>query len=674
MSENPARRDSPALVLRQRLGRPVTLLWIAAVGATLLLMVFGEQLAPWSLKYPRAWQIPLKTEISAFMKWLVNDASFGLFTFQELTRSIAWLLEWPLALATSLLASGFVRGLGSDAVQLLPPLTWIAVIAVLVAMGRYARDWRLAALVGGCFLYLAVFGHWASAMVTLSSIVIAVPFGAASGLLIGILGYRWPWFEKAITPVLDLMQTVPIFAYLVPILFLFGFGPVAAMIATIIYAMPPMVRVTLLALKSVPDEIVDFGRMAGCTSRQMLWKILVPSAMPSLMVGVNQVIMLSLNMVIIASMIGAGGLGFDVLSSLRRLDIGAGVEAGIAIVLLAIALDRLSQAYADRAPPPYAESATVSWPKRHPYTVVALLFIFGSGVLGLVLPGAQSYPGALEVTTGSFWSNLVKYINVNYFDELEAVKTFLLLNVMVPVKRFLLGLPWIGVIALLALGAWQLGGRRLALLVLLLCLFIVTTGQWPKAMVTVYLCGTAVVIACLIGIPIGILAAENARAGRVVRVIIDTLQTLPSFVYLIPVVMLFRVGDFSAMIAVVAYALAPAIRYTAHGIGQLNPQLIEAGTAAGCTRWQLLWKIKLPLALPEIMLGVNQTIMLALSMLVITALVGTRDLGQEVYIALTKADTGRGLVAGLSVAFIAIIADRLIAAWALRRKRELGMA
>ena len=120
------------------------------------------------------------------------------------------------------------------------------------------------------------------------------------------------------------MQTVPVFAYLVPVLFLFGFGPVAAMIATIIYAMPPMVRVTMLALKQVPGEVVEFGRMAGCTRRQMMWKVMVPAARPSLMVGVNQVIMLSLNMVIIASMIGAGGLGFDVLTSLKRLAIGAG--------------------------------------------------------------------------------------------------------------------------------------------------------------------------------------------------------------------------------------------------------------------------------------------------------------------------------------------------------------
>ena len=357
-------------------------------------------------------------------------------------------------LASSLLATGFVQGLGSEAVQVVPPLSWVAVIAVLVALGHYARDVRLALLVGGCFLYLAVFGQWASAMVTLSSIVIAVPFGAAGGLLIGIAGYRWPWFDRAIQPLLDLMQTVPIFAYLVPILFLFGFGPVAAMTATIIYAMPPMVRVTILALKSVPDEIVDFGRMAGCTQRQMMWKVLVPSAMPSLMVGVNQVIMLSLNMVIIASMIGAGGLGFDVLTSLKRLAIGNGLEAGIAITLLAIALDRMSQAFATR-PPPHHRERPAGLLRRHPHLSFAAAVIAVATGLSLVIPAFESLPSSLTLTTGPYWDSLVKWININFFDELEAVKAWLLINVLIPFKRFLLSLPWVGVCGVLALAVYR---------------------------------------------------------------------------------------------------------------------------------------------------------------------------------------------------------------------------
>ena len=192
-------------------------------------------------------------------------------------------------------------------------------------------------------------------------------------------------------------------------------------------------------------------------------------------------------------------------------------------------------------------------------------------------------------------------------------------------------------------------------------------------MITVYLCGMAVVIAGMIGIPIGILTAGNDRAWRITQVAIDTLQTLPSFVYLIPVVMFFQVGDFSAIIAVVAYAIAPVIRYTAHGLRQIDPQLLEAGIVSGCTNTQLLRKIKLKLAVPEILLGINQTIMLALSMLVITALVGTRDLGQEVYIALTRADTGRGIVSGLCIAAIAMIADRLITAGSVNMKKRLGL-
>ena len=648
--------------------------WGIALTAFIAFWLFGKPYAKWAFKYPRSEQIPVRRWIGDFMKWLVEDATFGLFTFKEFTRFIAAVVEFPYKIALSLLSTGFLQGQGSDAVQILPPISWIAVIAVFALLAYYAGGRKLALLVGGCFGFLALFGQWDNAMVTLSSILIAVPLGIAGGLLLGIAAYRWTWFAKVLQPILDLMQTVPVFAYLVPILFLFGFGPTAAVVATIIYALPPMTRITTLALEHVPSEVHDLGRMVGCTRRQMTWKVLVPSAAKGLMVGVNQVIMLSLNMVIIASMIGAGGLGYEVLAALRRLDIGTGVEAGLAIVVLAIALDRLSQALARRVQAhQHEEDATANIIQRNPYTTASIAVVVVTGLIGLLIPAFQSYPEAWQVSTGSFWSEVLRWINVNFFDQIEAVKSALLLNVLIPFKRFLLGLPWIGVVGLLSLAGFSLGGWRLALLCGILSFLIAATGQWPKAMVTVYLCGISVIIASLIGIPIAILTAERERLWNWVQAFIDTLQTVPAFVYLMPAVMLFRVGDFTAMIAVVAYAIAPAIRYTAHGLRNIDPQLVEAGVATGCTPWQLLTKIKLKLALPEIMLGVNQTIMLALSMLVITALVGTRDLGQEVYIALTKADTGRGLVAGLSVAFIAIIADRLISAGAARTRARLGL-
>ena len=410
--------------------------------------------------------------------------------------------------------------------------------------------------------------------------------------------------------------------------------------------------------------------MAGCTRRQMMWKVLVPSATPSLMVGVNQVIMLTLNMVIIASMIGAGGLGFDVLASLRRLDIGGGIEAGLAIVVMAIALDRVSQAFAERG---VSETRSGNPLQRHPWTATVFAIVVGTLILGRLVPAVQTYPEPLTLTTGPFWASAMEWININFFDTFEAIKVVVLQWLLLPVKKFFAGIPWAWGIVATGLFAWRLAGWRIGVLSALFMAFIAASGLWNKAMVTIYLCGVSVLIATVIGIPLGIWAAERERAGRIILGLMDTLQTLPSFVYLIPVVMLFRVGDFSAMIAVVLYALAPAVRYAAFGLREVPEQLIEAGRMAGCTPGQLLWRVKLPLATPQLLLGLNQTIMLALSMLVITALVGTRDLGQEVYIALTKANAGQGIVAGLAVAFIAIIADRVVHAAAEGQKKRLGL-
>jgi len=148
---------------------------------------------------------------------------------------------------------------------------------------------------------------------------------------------------------------------------------------------------------------------------------------------------------------------------------------------------------------------------------------------------------------------------------------------------------------------------------------------------------------------------------------------MPLFVLLIPVLMFFQIGEFTAFLAIIAYAIVPAIRYTEHGLRHVDPAVIEAAEAIGCKRYQLLWQVRLPLAIPEIMLGLNQTIMFALAMLVIAALVGTQGLGQAVYIALARADFGLGLVAGLSMALIAIIADRVLQAFSRERKRALGL-
>jgi glycine betaine/proline transport system permease protein len=237
----------------------------------------------------------------------------------------------------------------------------------------------------------------------------------------------------------------------------------------------------------------------------------------------------------------------------------------------------------------------------------------------------------------------------------------------------MISIPWFVVVLLVFTIGLRIQGLALGLKCSILVLFIAMSGFWEKAMISVYLIGICVLLANLIGIPIGIIAASNDRVHRITQVIIDTFQTLPAFVYLIPVIMIFSVGDFSAMIAVVLYAVVPAIRYTDNGIRQVSSSYLEAAKSNGCTKFQILRRVQLPLSLPDIMLGVNQTLMMGLSMLIITALVGTRDLGQETLIALSKVDPGRGLTAGICVAFIAIIVDRLINAWSQKRKKELGL-
>jgi glycine betaine/proline transport system permease protein len=642
---------------------PWVWVWLLALLLSGLLYVFRDAL-PWAVEYPRDWIIPLSAWIGAAMGWIKSN-------FTWLTRGFSDLIAIPLDTAFDLLSKSFKIGHGADALTI-PRLSWLGIVIAVGLAGLALGGRSLALTAGACFLYLAIFGQWESSMLTLALILICVPFCVVTGILVGIWGYRHPALDKIlITPILDLMQTMPTFAYLVPMLLLFGNNPVSALLATGIFATPPMVRATILALNRVPQEIGDFGTMAGCTRRQKLWRVLIPAARPTLMVGVNQVIMLSLNMVIISSMIGAGGLGYDVLLALRALKVGNALEAGLAIVALAIALDRLSQAAAHQRPTHRIEG---SFWQRHPYLVSALAALAVTTLISIGWPALYKVPDSITISTAPIWKATVDWINLNFFDAIEAFRVFLVIYILNPVRDFLVGMPWLAAAGLLGLAGWRLGGARLALLAAGLTFFCAAVGLWEKTMATVYLCGIGSIISALIGIPIGVLASRNDTAHRIITPIIDTLQTLPSFVFIIPVVMLFRVGDVTALIAIVSFAIVPAIRYTDHGIRQVPPALIEAARVSGCTRQQMFWRVQMPLALPEIMLGINQTILLALSMLIIAAMVGTRDLGQEVFISLAKADSGRGLVAGLAVAFIGIVADRLIGAASARARRRLGLA
>lgn len=627
---------------------------ILAAAATVVVLALVSFRLSWAATYPAAWKLPLDQVLTTWLNAVVSQISFA-------TRAMASVLEAPLVLVTGLLVKGLTLPAWAGAIAL-PAFSWLGIAGVAVWAGYQAGGFRLSALQAAGCAYLLLFGQWDGAMLTLSSVLVCVPIAIAIGLLLGVLAHVRPDVNRwLVSPGLDLMQTVPAFAYLIPTLLLFGFGPVAAMIATVIFAMPPMARVTTLVLDRAPVEIQELATMIGCSRRQAIWRILLPSQRPMLLVGLNQTVMMTLNMVIIASMIGAGGLGFDVLRSLRQLDIDRGFVSGAAIVVIAIMLDRLGAAIATRARPEAAHAQR--WRSAAALPVALLL---ATTVLGTQVGWLAKFPDALRLTTGGTLNATVGWINLHFFDSMEALRIFTLKTFMNPIKFLLADMPWLLLIGLVTLVAYAVGGARMALLSVLVLGFCLVTGLWDKVMITLYLCLSATVIAAAIGIPIAVVAARYDFLYRATNVAVELLQTLPSFVYLIPVVMLFRVGDFAALLAIVAFAITPVVKFTMTALRTVPDDLIEAGQSMGCSRLQLERYVRLPVALPSILLGINQAILFALAMVVITALVGTRDLGQEVYIALTTANPGRGLVAGLCLAFLGILIDRMFRAGVAR--------
>jgi len=627
-----------------------------------------------------------------------------------LFRAISGLLDWPM---TGLQA-------------LLHWLPWPATIAGSVVVAHLAGGARLAVFTLCALMYMVIVGYWDESMNTLALVGMAVPLSVAIGLFAGILDFSNRTARSVIQPTLDLMQTVPAFAYLIPVLLLFGFGPVVGLVAAVIYACPPMVRGVSLGLQRVPVDIVESGVMSGCTDRQLLWLVRLPAAMPTIMIGVNQTIMCALSMVIIAAIIGGfGDIGWEVLSTMRRAQFGQSLLAGLVIVLIAMIFDRISRGLTSHQ---RVSRAGTVW-QRHAHLWVALAAIMVAVVLGQVRPELHDYPAAWVFYPAATLNDAVTWFTANYFFVTDAIKNWTLFYFLLPVRIGLehsvtphfwgfaltpwislgyaavvaglalwtgratswrgtvavlitgglfyfgtTGTPWAAFILVVTVIAVRVGGWRVGLFALGGLCFMLFTGIWGRAMLSVYLCGTAVLIAFLAGGLLGIWAARNDRVSAFLRPINDTLQTIPLYVFLIPIIMVFLVGDFSALLAVTAYAIVPAIRYTEHGIRHVPADTVEAARAMGCTPRQLLWQVQLPLALPEIMLGLNQTIMLGLAMLVIAALVGTLGLGQMIYIALTAADFGKGAVAGLSIALIAMITDRILQSWSARKKVELGLA
>ena len=661
------------------------------VGAVCMLL---EPYAPWLITWPAALVLPATDWVGVGLTWVLEGV-------KPVARIFSAMMRYPMEWANFALNA----------------TPWPLIIGAVTALGWYLGGLAMAALglVGLSFVLAS--GYWHEGMNTLALVAVSVPLALFMGLAIGILANEVPRVKSAVQAVLDVMQTVPTFAYLTPLLLLFGFGPVVGLIASAIYAAPPMARNVMLGLERVESEVKEAAIMSGGSRTQQLFQVELPAATSQIMVGVNQCLMAALSMVIIAAVIGGfNDIGWEVLLTMRKAQFGESLLAGLVIVIFAVVIDRMSGVLATER-------------ERHDLRVVwgvlgfAIVFTLAlwsrmpaASELTLLDPVAETIDQGLTEFTRANGAWLDSFKNNSLFYVLlplrigldEAVLPFtwgfgwttamslglfaagaagavLLawrgnltagLIVLIGVGMLETGvanLPWPFVLIGAGALGWVAGGPRLAALSIGLLATILISGLWDRALLSLYMSGASVFACAIVGGAIGLASAVWEPVWKIVRPICDMLQTIPLFVFLIPVLMVFQIGEFSAFLAICAYAIVPMIRYTRHGLVNTPEELLEAAISSGATDWQILRDVRAPYAAPTILLGLNQTILYAFAMLVIAALIGTTGLGQSIYLALGQADVGLGISAGAAMAILALIADRLVQGFAEERRRALGL-
>ncbi len=659
--------------------------------AAVLLLFAVYKLTVANDSFPEALQYAMRELVDDFADWVAA-------TFKFILRPISltvklWLkqldifflgVSWPIIVFGALLLVGKIGGL------------------------------RLGLFAAACLMLIGSLGLWDTTIKTLTIMTLSVTFTVIVGIPIGVWAARSDRFEAVLRPILDAMQTMPAFVYLIPVMLLFGIGATSAVFATMVYAVPPVIRLTNLGIRQVASEAIEAAASYGSTYRQTLFKVQLPMAKPTIMMGVNQTVMMALAMVIFVALIGASGLGKDIWVAMRRLQIGSAVEAGLAVVLMAVVLDRIGYALSrgDRDSDKHGVAGgfaaaarvaragleflagslaralavvvrpVVSSDPR--FTLVALFtrnagFVVGVAILAVLVAvdlsvvGLGDYPSALKFRFAKPVDVAVRWMNINLAFVTDPVRNYFFIYLLLPTRDFLLWLPWPVFFLTLLYVAWLAAGWRIVALTFVGLTFIGVAGEWEATMITLSQVTVALGLSIAIAVPLGILASRNDRFEMLLRPVLDTMQTLPAFVYFPLVIMLFKIGDLSGVIATVIYAVPPAVRLTNLGIRQVPAEVVEAARSYGSTPRQILFKVELPLALPSIMMGINQTTMMALAMVVYAALIGTRGLGFDVLLAIGKFDVGAGFEAGMSIVFLAVIADRVTQGWALKRQRALGM-
>ena len=622
---------------------------VATISVVVLYVVFQGR---WTL--PHDQDSELFTWINAARDWVDANRTNPIFTF----------FIDPIRVGIGALVSFFVT--------ILATLGWPGVLAVAGSFGFVFGGLRLATLSVLGFAALGVLGLWAASMATLALMLAAVVIALVVGIPLGILAGRSTRFAGLISPVLDVMQIMPTFCYLAPMALLFFIGAPSATIATLIYAIPPAIRITELGIRGVPKETMEAAISLGSTRWQVLRKVQLPLARRTIGIGVNQTIMMALSMVVITALIGAPGLGRNVLEALQKGHVGEAFDAGLAIVILAIVLDRLTD-HAGRWMDPRSRRADDNVRRRRWLYGACFAITVSAIILAQQLPSKTQFPTWFTLSFSEPVDQIAEWITLNLYVVTSALKdatTILLIN---PLEAVLTSAPWWLVMAVIIGIAWWISGLRSAMIAAACLVLLFVAALWEHSMQTLTTVLIATFVTLTIGIVIGILSARSDRLATALRPTLDAAQTMPAFVYLIPAVALFGASRFTAIVASVIYAAPPVIRLVDAGIRSVSTTVLEAATAAGSTERQLLWKVQLPLSRKALLLAVNQGIVMVLAMVVIGGLVGAGALGFDVVAGFAqRSNFGIGLVAGASIVLLGIMLDRISQGAGGRPSKEIS--
>ncbi|MEV7169381.1 ABC transporter permease subunit [Streptomyces sp. NPDC093224] len=634
------------LLLDHRVARRILPLAVAAAVLLPLAMLF-----PGSGTWPSALAVDLSGPLERAGDWIIDNRDHHpvfLYFFGHVSNVVVVSVR---AVYLLLLAAGWAG---------------VTVLAGLVAL-RLAGV-RLAVTCVAVFAACGLLGMWVPTMQTLALMVVAVAASVLVGGVLGLLAGLSPRAGRALRPVLDTMQVLPAFAYLLPMVMVFGIGVPAAVLATVVYAAPPMARLTALGLREADAGVLEAAKSLGTTGRQRLLTARLPLARRQILLGVNQAIMMALSMAVIASVIGAGGLGDRVYQALASVDVGAALAAGIPIVLLAVALDRTADAAGARlgaAPVPDEEQHLLrrvfcGWYGRLLTVLAAVAVAVVGRMAGHSLwPDAWTVPIAAPVNRAVDWMTDHLYSGVPVIGGTADWAARFTGWVLDPLRSGLQSTPWwllllvVGALALLV-GTW-----RTATTAVLALAAIGVLGVWEPSLDTLSQVLAAVAVTLLLGFAVGAAVARSDRAQRLLRPVLDVCQTMPQFVYLIPVVALFGVGRAPAAAAAVVYALPAVVRITADGLRAVSPAALESARSLGATGSQQLRQVQLPLARNALLLAVNQAVVLVLAVVIIGGLVGGGALGYDVVLGLAQGDLATGLVAGAAIVCLGLMLDRV---------------